>query len=135
VSAAGTVSSGWKLYANCKQIRELWNVFGAFGNAWTVWTVIKPVTYRFQGAYKTPIPSLAINPSLGDGNWAEWRVYPVRLRREGFEVARAGRPSRAGLECRAGKSLFMKVISARSPATLGMWPAKEFKLANFWDAK
>jgi hypothetical protein len=34
----------------------------------------------------------------------------------------------------ARKSLFMKVTSARSPATFGLWPAKEFKLANFWDA-
>jgi len=29
----------------------------------------------------------------------------------------------------------MMAISARIPAMLGMWPAKEFKLAMFWDAK
>jgi hypothetical protein len=28
----------------------------------------------------------------------------------------------------------MKAISSRSPARLGVWPEKEFKLANFWDA-
>jgi hypothetical protein len=28
----------------------------------------------------------------------------------------------------------MNTSSARSPGTLGMWLAKEFKLANFWDA-
>jgi hypothetical protein len=28
----------------------------------------------------------------------------------------------------------MNAISARSPATFGLWPEKEFKLANFWDA-
>lgn len=51
-------------------------------------------------------------PSLHNG----W-VYPVRLRLGEFRVARASS------WFAAGKSLFMKAISARSPATLGMWPA------------
>jgi hypothetical protein len=35
-------------------------------------------------------------------------------------------PARVRGECLAGKSLFMRAISARCPATLGMWPAKEW---------
>jgi hypothetical protein len=47
----------------------------------------------------------------------------------------APRPGRPGLEGFTGKSLFTKTSSARSPVTFSLWPAKEFKLANFWDAK
>jgi hypothetical protein len=85
------------------------------------------------------------------GSWSDRAHTDQGAVPQGFPLPKTGQPGQAlfwiqvplffdpparcpGFVGFAGKSLFMNVSSARSPATLGMFPAKEFKLANFWDA-
>jgi hypothetical protein len=83
---------------------------------------------RYPSQRRTPQPTTYKPPCSG--------LYGVRPSSEaGACSSSTHRPVSSlvqGLDCLGGKSLFMNAISARSPAA----PiAKEFKLANFWDAK